>query len=108
MAVQAKSYLVLETDAFSEIFDSLDSHEKSWIKKIIGQLKQNPFVGKPLRFKWFREKKYKSKRLYYLIYNGLNKVVLVAFAKKKNQQKIIEFILKNKDKYKKFAKKHQS
>tara|TARA_B100000315_G_C14468289_1_gene537070 strand:+ start:878 stop:1099 length:222 start_codon:yes stop_codon:yes gene_type:complete len=65
------------------------------------QIKESSDVGKPLRFDWFREKKFGDKRLYYLIYQNLKRVLLVAFGSKKDQQKIIDHILKNKDRYKK-------
>lgn len=94
---------VLETETFSKLFDSLSKDEKEWIKKIIEQLKENPKAGKPLRFEWFREKKYEGKRLYYLIYQNLNKVLLVSFGTKKEQQKIIAHILANLDEYKKIV-----
>ena len=50
---------------------------------------------------WFKEKKFGDKRLYYLVYQNLNKVLLVAFGSKKDQQKIIDHIIENKDRYKK-------
>lgn len=94
---------VLETDSFSKLFEILERDEKEWIKKIIIQLKTNSNVGKPLGFKWFREKKFKGKRLYYLVYNNLNKVLLVGFGGKKEQQKIINHILANRDRYRKIV-----
>jgi len=94
---------VLETETFSKLFDSLTKDEQGWIKKIIGQLKENAFVGKPLRFPWFREKKYKGKRLYYLVYQNVNRVLLVAFGEKKEQKKIITHIMGNLEEYKKIV-----
>ncbi len=90
---------VLETEAFSKLFESLEKLEKEWIKKVIRQLKENPSVGKPLGFKWFREKRFGGKRLYYLVYKKSGCVLLVAFGAKKEQQKIITHILQNKGKY---------
>ncbi|MBN1940772.1 MAG: hypothetical protein JW772_01165 [Candidatus Diapherotrites archaeon] len=92
---------VLETDAFSRLFETLEQDEKEWIRKIIRQLGQNSGVGKPLRFNWFREKKFGGKRLYYLVYEKRNAVLLVAFGAKKEQQKIISHVLQNREKYKK-------
>lgn len=94
---------VLETDSFSKLFETLEWDEKEWVKKIILQLKANANVGKPLGFKWFREKQFKGKRLYYLVYNNLNKVLLVGFGGKKEQQKIINHILANRGRYRKFV-----
>jgi len=94
---------VLETETFSRLFETLEIEEKEWIKKVIQQLEENATVGKPLRFKWFREKKLGGKRLYYLVYKKSNSVLLVAFGAKKEQQKMISHILQNKEKYKKLV-----
>ncbi len=94
---------VLETETFSRLFEALEKKEKEWIKKIIQQLKENPKAGKPLRLEWFREKKLGGKRLYYLVYEKSNAVLLVAFGGKKEQQKIIAHILQNKERYKKIV-----
>ena len=95
--------LVLETETFSQLFETLEKEEKEWIKKIIKQLEENSAIGKPLRFKWFREKKFGGKRLYYLVYEKRNSALLVAFGTKKEQQKIICHVLQNKEKYKKLV-----
>ena len=63
----------------------------------------NAFSGKPLGFRWFREKKFKGKKLYYLVYEGSGSVLLVAFGNKKEQRKIISHIFANLDFYKKTA-----
>lgn len=94
------AYEVYETDTFSQIYETLEKDEQEWINKIKLQLKENPEVGKPIKFSWFREKKFKNKRLYYLIYKDLNRVLIVSFGSKKEQQKIIDFILANLDRYK--------
>jgi len=95
---------VLGTETFSRLFDALEKKEKEWIKKVILQLKENSKAGKPLRFEWFREKKLGGKRLYYLVYERSNAVLLVAFGGKKDQQKIITHILQNKGRYEKIVK----
>lgn len=93
------TYVVLETEAFAKLFCTLNNKEKEWIKKMIDQLKENANVGKPLGFNWFREKKFEGKRLYYLIYKNSNSILLVAFGNKKDQQKIISYIIRNKERY---------
>ncbi|MBI4210749.1 MAG: hypothetical protein HY544_04560 [Candidatus Diapherotrites archaeon] len=94
---------VLETDSFTRFFESSSVEEREWISKIIEQLKQNSFVGKPLGYKWFREKKYKGKRLYYLVYENSEKVLLLAFAGKKEQQAIINNVLANLERYRRIV-----
>ena len=95
------TYEVYETYTFSKLYGTLNKEEQSWIDKIKLQLKENPEVGKSLRFNWFREKRFENKRLYYLIYQNLNRVLLVSFGTKKDQQKIIDHIIANIERYKK-------
>jgi len=85
------------------LYETLSEKEKQWIKKMIEQLKESSKVGKPLRFDWFREKKFEGNRLFYLLYPELHKALLVAYGEKKNQQKIIGEIVRNKDEYKKLV-----
>ena len=87
-------YIIYFTDAFKEVYNSIDKSEQQWINKIQKKLEENP-TGKILQFSWFREKKYLNKRLYYLIDDNNKKILLVAFAPKKDQQKVIDFIKTN-------------
>ena len=64
------------------------------INKIKKKLEDSA-TGKPLGFDWFREKKYKNKRLYFLVDEQNKKILLVAFASKKDQQKTIDFVKEN-------------
>lgn len=90
---------LFETEPFSKLFKSLDKRGQAWIVKIKTQLKINPFGGKPLHFEWFREKKFEGKRLYFLVSEKNKKILLLAFGSKKDQQKIIDHILFNKEDY---------
>tara|TARA_Y100000034_G_C6899159_1_gene415270 strand:- start:891 stop:1187 length:297 start_codon:yes stop_codon:yes gene_type:complete len=90
---------VCETETFSKIYDASDYQEQKWIDKIKDQLSENLRVGRPLRFDWFREKKLDNKRLYYLTNEKSKKAILIAFGTKKDQQKIIDHIILNKEKY---------
>ena len=94
-------YQIYETETFSKLYEVMEKEEKEWVDKIRLQLKENPNAGKPLRFEWFREKKFGNKRLYYLIYKNLNKILIVSFGSKKEQQKIINHIIENKERYRK-------
>lgn len=96
-------FTVISSEEFAKLFPSLDADARGWIRKIIVQLKTNPDVGKPLGFKWFREKKFKDKRLYYLVYPDIKKVLIAAFAGKKEQKKIIAYILQNLGRYNRLA-----
>ena len=90
---------VYETETFSKLYDAAERVEQEWIEKIKDQLAENLRVGKPLHYDWFREKKFGNKRLFYLINEETKKAVLVAFGSKKEQQKIINHILINKEQY---------
>ena len=57
------------------------------------QLKENPYVGDSIRHRFFREKRIREKRIYYLIYDDLSAVLIVAFGGKKAQQETIDRII---------------
>lgn len=88
---------VFQTMEFKELLDCCDSDELMWVEKVKNQLKLNLNVGKPLRFSWFREKKLKNKRLFFVA--GGNVALFVAFAVKKHQSLIIQRVIMNKEYY---------
>jgi len=90
---------VLETDTFSQTADSCEKSEREWIDKMRSQLSENLLVGKLLHYEWFREKKFRDKRLFYLINQTTNKAVLIAFGCKQEQEKIIQHFIVNKIEY---------
>ena len=88
------NYEVFATDTYKKVYSALDGSEKQWIDKTKENLKENP-TGKILQFQWFREKKFNNKRLFYLIDEENKKILFVGFATKKEQQKIIDFVVEN-------------
>ena len=94
-------YQIYETGTFSKLYEAMENVEQEWVDKAKQQLIENPKVGKPLKFGWFREKKFGDKRLYYLTYKDVFKVLLVSFGSKKGQQEIINHITDNKERYRK-------
>ena len=90
---------IYETEEFSKVLSATEKQEHLWIEKMKDQLEENLNVGKPLRYDWFREKKFGDKRLFYLINESTHKAILIAFGTKKEQQRIIEHILVNKERY---------
>lgn len=89
-------YVVYATDSFKKLFATLDGTEKQWIAKIKAQLEENP-TGKPLRFDWFREKKFLNKRLFFLVDENTKNILFVSFASKADQQEVIDFVMANKE-----------
>lgn len=88
------SYKIYATETFKTLYSSLEIDEQRWIDKIKKNLEEYP-TGKILKYKWFREKKYGNKRLYYLIDEEKKNILIVSFASKKEQQKIIDFVTSN-------------
>ena len=80
---------------FDEKFNQLEKFEQERILKFQEQLRSFPFVGKPLGFKFFREKKFNGKRMLYLIYEDLKVVFFITICDKKSQQKEIDIIKAN-------------
>ncbi len=87
-----KKYVIYRTPIFSRKYDNLSEDFKKQIDKIEEQLVGNPYVGKPLGMKWFREKKLENYRMYYLIYEDLSAVYIITLSGKKDQQKVINTI----------------
>lgn len=92
-----QEYEIYETETFSKIFDSITQKERDWINKIKFQLKSNPKAGKSLRFEWFKEKKLENKRLYFLVSYKKPRILLASYGTKKDQQKVIDYIVLHKE-----------
>ena len=93
------NYAVFRTPIFGKKLESFSNDFKDQIEKIEDQLEDNPYVGKPLNVKWFREKRLGEKRIYYLIYDDLKAVYIITISGKKDQQKTINTIRLFLDKY---------
>ena len=85
-------YELLTTEEFERDYKKLDKSVRDQIDKEVEQLKTNPFSGKPLGFNFFREKRARNYRIYYLIFEEKIVVFVVAISSKKNQQQTIDKI----------------
>lgn len=85
-------FRIFTTEEFDKCFDKLDTSIQRMIDNEIKQLETNPYVGKPWGYTFFREKKIKNYRFYYLIYDDYVVVFVVAISGKKDQQKAIDKI----------------
>ena len=92
MGVSFVVWKIFTTAQYEKEFEKLDYSLQIQIEKEIKQLELNPHVGKPLGYKFFREKKIQNYRVYYLIYEDLVVVFVVALSDKKGQQKAITAI----------------
>jgi len=93
-------YAVYTTENFDKEVERLTQEEQGRIKRIFLQLRDNPYVGRQLQYKFLREKRLEEKRVYYLIYDNLRAVLIVAISGKKNQQETINHIINHFDEYK--------
>lgn len=85
-------YKIYLADEFERSFNKLDNSIQEQIDKEIEQLITNPYAGKPLGYSFFREKKIRNYRIYYLIYKEEVVVFLISISNKKDQQKSIDKI----------------
>jgi len=88
------AYSVYTTESFDKEVAKLSPNDREIIQKICFQLKDNPYVGDVLRYRFFREKRIREKRLYFLVYDDLSAVLLVALGGKKTQQETIDYIIR--------------
>ena len=85
-------YKIFATKEFEDVIRKLSSFEKARVEKSKEQMKVNPFSGRPLGYRFFREKKLGGKRLYFLIYVEKSVVLLIDYSGKKNQQVSVDKI----------------
>lgn len=88
---------------FEKDFKKLSGEEQKRINKIFSQLKENPYVGDQLRYRFFREKRISGKRIYYLVYDDLKMVLVVAISNKKTQEATIDRVVNFFEDYRKYA-----
>ena len=87
-----EKYKIYHSQRFKKELLKFDKKFQNRIDKIEDELVENHYSGKPLGVKWFREKRYEKYRIYYLIYDDLKSVFMVAISEKKDQQKAINTI----------------
>ena len=85
-------YKVYHSSRFDKELSKYDKTFQSRVDKIEDQLVSNPFAGDPIDVRWFREKRIDKYRIYFIIYNDIKAVFMVAISSKKNQQEVINTI----------------
>ena len=92
-------YTVYTTENFEREMKKLSGENNERIRKLFLQIKDNPYVGDQLRYKFLREK-----RIYYLVYDELLAVLIVAISGKKEQKETIDHIVQYLEQYKEYLK----
>lgn len=99
-------FRIFTTKEFDEDFSSLDNSDKIRVNKILSQLKEKgDEVGKPLRYPYFREKKFEGKRLYFLVYKDYMVILALTISDKKTQHETINKIIQELTNYKEIVEK---
>ena len=96
-------FKVIVTYTYLKEIDKWPRDYKEAANKLPKKLSINPFIGNQLSYPFLREKRIKEKRIYYLIYEDLKLVLLVAVSGKKDQQATIDHIKNGLDEFKKVA-----
>ncbi len=92
-------FRVFRSVHYKEKLFKLDKSEQERVMKFEQSLKEQPFSGKPLGYKFFREKKFNGKRVLFLVYEEHKCVFFVTITDKKAQQHEIDLIKANLDIY---------
>ncbi len=90
---------VFRSEHYENKLNRLDGSEQTRVLKFEQSLKKEPYSGKPLGYKFFREKKFNGKRVIFLVYEEHKCVFLVTLTDKKAQQYEIDLIKTNLDVY---------
>jgi putative component of toxin-antitoxin plasmid stabilization module len=95
------TYAVYRTQKFDKMLAKMFSAEE---QKQVEQFEQkqlvaNPYVGDPLGYRFFREKKVGGRRVYYLVYEDIQAVLMVGVSDKKTQQETIDEIKERLNEY---------
>ena len=99
------TYSIYTTETFDKQTRKLNSSDKKILQKMFLQLKENPYVGDQIRYPFFREKRLRKKRVYYLIYDDKLIVLMVSLGGKKAQKETIDEIVKLLPEFKKYVEK---
>ena len=97
---------VLSTKEFDTWEKLLPKEYRNRIDKLIAQLKVTHSIGKPLGYPFFKEMKIEKYRVYFLVYEDIDTVLLVTISDKKAQQEAIDRIKSQLDFYKEMIKKN--
>ena len=77
-------YRVFKAPKFEKkINKNLEKSEINELNKFINNLKKGKISGKILSYEFFREKKIGGKRIYFLIYEDFNIILLISISNKK-------------------------
>ena len=89
-----------QVDSFDDDVQKLNPEQQRQVEKIKEQIIRNPHIGRPLRYNFLREKRMREKRIYFLIYEDIDVVLLLGITGKKAQTDYIDRIVELLPEYK--------
>lgn len=95
---------VIGTDTYLRALKRWPKADRDAAEKIPRQLAAQPFLGDPLGYPFLREKRVRERRVYYLVYEDLRLVLLVATSGKKDQQTTIAYLKSHLAEFREIAK----
>lgn len=93
-------FRVFRSERYDRKFNKLNRFDQRQVSNFEQALKLEPFSGKPLSYKFFREKKFRNKRILFLVYEEQECIFLITITNKKLQQHEIDLIKANLEIYK--------
>ena len=87
------TYHVIATQTYKDEKRKWSKADQVATQKIEKKLAENPYVGDQCQYIFLREKRIGGKRIYFLVYDDLGLVLLVATSGKKDQQETINHII---------------
>ena len=98
-------YKVFTLPEFNDdVIKTFSKSEQEQLDNILDELSEKgSLVGKPLSYDFFREKRIQGKRIYFLVYEEIVLVLIIAQSNKKDQQETINKIKERIPDYKKYV-----
>ena len=96
-------FTVIGTETYLREIKKWPKQDQEFAEKLPKELSNSPFTGKPLSYPFLREKRIGGRRIYFLIYEDLKLILLVATSEKKDQQETIDHIKNQLDEFRSIA-----
>ena len=93
------AYAIYTTESFDKEVMKLSQNDQEIIQKMFLKIRDNPYSSNQLKYRNLREKRIREKRVYFLVYDDLQAVLIVAIGGKKDQQASINHIVNYFDEY---------
>tara|TARA_Y100000310_G_C20563048_1_gene754028 strand:- start:422 stop:739 length:318 start_codon:yes stop_codon:yes gene_type:complete len=90
---------VIGTETYNDEISKWSKADRAQADRLPEKLAENPIQGDSCGYPFLREKRIDGHRVYFLIYDDLELVLLVATSGKKDQQATIDYLKKQLDSF---------